>query len=72
MPAVTETDGADHGRTAPRSAVAPALRLVFQAPASMTLVVDALRLVSSDASPDPSGVGGHVLDAGGADRSTEP
>ena len=44
------------------------LRLVFQFPASITSVVDALRLVSLRRQPAPPRVGGHVLDAGGAGR----
>ena len=50
------------------------MRLVFQLPASMTSVVDAPRLVSSDASPTrpECAVTRPALDAGGRGRSREP
>ena len=49
------------------------MRLVFQLPASITSVVDAPRLVSSDASPTRPECRGHpTLDAGGLRCGREP
>ena len=49
------------------------MRLVFQLPASITSVVEAPRLVSFDAEPDPSGVRSHpALDTGNLRCGREP